>query len=106
MKMMVSSQRATEFACHSKACAPPPAGKGGSDKGGMSATERDKRSATRYKAEMHKNRQTTVTRGGDIAVSNRGGKLPLFKIRGSKSQAWVTDHLTTAASRKRITNGG
>jgi hypothetical protein len=28
--MIVSSPRALEFACHSKACAPPPAGKGGS----------------------------------------------------------------------------
>lgn len=31
--MRVASPRAIDFACHSKACAPPPAGKGGSDKG-------------------------------------------------------------------------
>ena len=38
MMVTVRTQRALEFACHSKACAPPPAGKGGSSKGGASGS--------------------------------------------------------------------
>lgn len=38
MKLTASLSNAYEFACHSKACAPPPAGHGGSDKGGRRTT--------------------------------------------------------------------
>lgn len=34
MRVPESWTRTYEFACHSKVCAPPPAGRGGSDKGG------------------------------------------------------------------------
>lgn len=78
------------FACHSKACAPPPAGRGGSDKAGY------------VKGMMSARKNTTVTRDGNIAVTNGGGKMPRFKTRADKKSAWQPDHATTKSSAARI----
>lgn len=45
---------------------------------------------------------TTVTRDGNIAVTNGGGKMPRFRMRSNKSSAWLADRRTTAISAARI----
>lgn len=42
MKISLSMATAYEFACHSKVCAPPPAGRGGSTKGSVRHQNRNK----------------------------------------------------------------
>lgn len=49
MKVSLSSSRASEFACHSKACAPPPVGKGGSGKSAITGKDTDGFVGGRYK---------------------------------------------------------
>ena len=95
------------FACYSKVCAPPPAGKGGSSKAGSArhrnrnnpvagpnASEAERHAA--YVKEMLANRKnTTVNRDGTVAVTVGGGKLAKFRERQGKSDNWRADKRTT-----------
>ena len=110
MKVSLSSSRASEFACHSKACAQPPVGKGGSGKSAITGKDTDGFVGGRYKkggpepyaAGQYGHRKTSVTTDGTIAVSTNGRRLPLFKVRSSKAAQWVTDRRTTDKSRMQI----
>jgi len=51
---------------------------------------------------MAARKNTTVTRDGDIAVTNGGGKMPRFRMRKNKSSAWLADRATTRHSAARI----
>ena len=86
------------FACYSKSCAPPPTGKGGSSAGGMTKA----RQQAYVKDMLAARKTTTVTRDGNIAVTNGGGKMPRFRMRPNKSSAWLANRRTTAISAARI----
>lgn len=81
-------------ACHSAACAPPPAGRGGSVSVGHQVA---------YVKDMLKRRtNTTVTRDGKIAVTNGGGKTPRFHERSGKNAPWRADRKMTKESGARV----
>lgn len=99
------------MACHSKECAPPPAGKGGSSAGsgevrssrdGLTRSERDARYRPYYEQMKKGNRQTVVTRDGQIAVSKYGGRKIVFKTRSGKTKPWKFDAETTKMDRLRV----
>lgn len=74
----VRTQRALEFACHSKACAPPPAGKGGSSKGasgGGSVKASDLKSGDRVHFAQKVRTVSTVGKQGNgkIGISFKDG---------------------------------
>ena len=122
MRISLSTPQAFEFACHSKACAPPPAGRGGSDGGSFAGFRKVGGKLVNAKGEawpgakgyskdgpepyftakQGKRKNTTVTRDGTIAVTNGGGKLPRFRMRDNKSSKWVADKITTRNSAIRV----
>jgi len=91
MRISLTSPKAVEFACHSKECAPPPAGHGGSSP--------DAKAFHQKMRNTH--RQTAVTPDGKILVNRYGGKSVVFKTRSGKTSPWRIDKETTKASRLR-----
>lgn len=103
------------FACYSKVCAPPPAGRGGSSKrvgsirhqirnnpvAGPDASPVERKAA--YVKEFLANRRnTTVIRDGKMAITVGGGKKPTFYTRPNTSTKWMVDKATTKISHDRI----
>jgi len=87
--MKVTTSRALEFACHSKACAPPPAGSGGSSKGGtvtgkMSPAER--KATPGYQARVLKHADKLL-KGKDLSASPKVIKQHLDNAAGKFKSA-------------------
>lgn len=80
----MTSPRAIEFACYSKACAPPPAGSGGS-KGGSGGGRSVKASALKRGDRVHfAQKVRTVSsvgtqRNGKVGVSFKDGGITDFR---------------------------
>ncbi len=64
MKILASATKAFEFACHSKVCAPPPAGRGGSSKGGGSVRHRNRNNRLPEEVEQYNGGQWFPVVGG------------------------------------------
>lgn len=83
MVIVSSSLRfAYEFACHSKACAPPPAGTGGSNSAGARAVADATRSRNARNAEHRRNRTGPFTRVSDLTSTGFVSRKDMPQLTG------------------------